>query len=264
MKKMACVGCGMPMDAVIGVCPHCRRPNDENEIELASTQAQRGRLEERNRYKRIAAWGVVAVLTTGLILGHKELMSVYGVWRAQFDKALDHAADGGDAAPAAQIGVSASSGTAQSAPGAEAVKVSTVIAYSPPVDPPIGEEQWGVAGRAIDLKTLKPIWGARLTFQVASGGGGFDAYTDKLGEFRVVLPKGVPDGFTVHYSTPGYAPVAMCERDIPYLTLSASDRAQLIGIALEGDGPQSHIPEPEAGASVRVRQDLFFAPRERQ
>jgi hypothetical protein len=253
------------MDAVLGVCPHCGRPNDDNEIELAGTKVFREAQAAKARVRKMVAWGVLAVLAFGVFAGRRAINTVIGVYKKQFDAALDRASNGGDGAPAPTVGLLASTGTVQGVLAPE-IKVSTVIAYAAPVDPPIGEDQWGISGRAFDLKTLKPISGARLFFTsgTGAGAGGFSAFTDKLGEFRVVLAKGPEEGYTVHYSTPDYAPLGLCEHDIPYADLSASDRAQLIGIALEGDGPPSHIHEPDSGAPLRIHQDVFFAPRERQ
>ena len=248
------------MDAVVGVCAHCRRPNDENEIEQALAQEGLARQAARGRVKRIAAWGVLLVIATGLIVGREAVKNFYLLLRKPVDAALEIAA-GGEAAPA--VAISSAAAPPLGVLTAEPIHVSTVIAYSPPSEVPLGEGEWSLAGRAFDLKTLKPIAGARLMFTIGGSGGVFGT-TDMLGEFRIALPKGVADGFTVHFATSGYAPLALCERDIPYADLSTSDREQLIGVALEGDGPASHVFEPTAGAGVRSHQDLFFAPRARQ
>ncbi|MDE2142410.1 MAG: hypothetical protein KGJ84_08380 [Elusimicrobia bacterium] len=263
MNKMDCVGCGKPMDAVVGVCPSCGRPNDENEIEYALGQEKRDKLAARARVSRLISWGVILVVALILFVGRGALMGAYRTWKAQFDRRLDQVSDGiGQAPPGAvPVVVSSTSASALGIPSGDVVRLSTAIAYSPPVEPVPAENQWVLAGRTLDLKTLKPLGHVQLHFRTKNSD--FFAESDVRGEVRVLLSRGEPDGYTVHISSPPYAPLALCDPDIPYADLSASDRAQLIGMALDGDGPVSHVVEPDINDPPRVHRDLFFAPRER-
>jgi hypothetical protein len=225
------------MEAVIGVCGHCRRPNDELEIERGLALARERRQAVRKWPMRLAAWAAVLVVAVAAYARRDVVERAVAVARIQLNAALDRAGESGAAAPA-----TAPAPLPQPAPAPRAP----------------GPDEWALSGRVFDLKTLKPLRGSPIVFISPERALSRAAQLDDLGGYRVILPKNTPQGFTVRVDEDAYVPYALGERDIPYAQLTEADRKQLIDVALDGDAPPSRVLEPD---EPRASLDLFVAPR---
>lgn len=127
-----------------------------------------------------------------------------------------------------------------------------------PTVPTAPPGQWVLHGRIFNLKTLKPLANVRLAVKRGDFAFSFAA-SGPDGWYSVVLPHvdDNGDGYQLAAQQADYASAAQYEGDIPYATLSASERTRLIQAAQEGD---IH-PSPITGASDYVRRDVFLSPR---
>lgn len=268
------------MEAVVGVCAHCRRPNDEVEIEQALAQERDKELEAKRRPKKQAAAVGAAALLVLLYVERDIPARMINGWRSEFSTRMEKAAG---------PGVAATPETASQAPNVEALGRSAPGTPPPPLlnvraAPPepkqepkivplpplhaapepvpelvLGANDWGLSGRAYDLKTLAPLTAAKIVFTSPEHGQTLFALTREDGSYQVALPKDIAEGFAVRIEAAGYVPWALAEPDIPYATLSSEDRKQLITVAADGDAPPSRVNEPAVGS--KGKRDIFAAPR---
>jgi hypothetical protein len=246
------------MDAVIGVCAQCRRPNDEGEIERGLALARDSKLAVRMPVARVVRWAVFLALCAGLYTKRDLAKKLVVGWGRQFGDAMDKAAGPGvPATPEAAGGAPATAALGGASPVSGPV-ASTSTVYVPPAEAPLGMNDWGLSGRLFNLKTLDPMPRVRMFF-ISAQGDSRTALTDDHGAFQVALPKGTPDGLAIRVQEPSYVPWLLCEHDIPYGRLTTEDRKQLIGIAIDGDAPPSRVVEPVVG--TRSQLDVFAAPR---
>jgi len=238
------------MPAVVGICAHCRRPNDEAEIAAALAAA----VERRARPRRLAVRIVVLLaLGAALFAGRDVLSRSYAaLWRTVSDDVSAHE----EPAPRAAAPAAAAAGLV-GAPRPPGAAVSA--APPPPPEPVLGADDWTFAGRVFDLRTLKPVTRAKMIFACPERGLQRSAEIDELGRFAVGLPTGIGEGFKIEINAAGYDPDGLAEPDVPYAKLTDDERRKLIDSALAGDVPPTRVSEPQAGP--RLELDVFLAPR---
>ncbi len=258
-------------------CPICLRGRSAKEITRGYTQAREQDARRRRRpfviLASVAALGIVGYAfqryqTAILNLGQKSL--------ANFSRLYDE-----NSAPAT-VAPSQPSPPPPDAPSPpqEASSIpppvflptptpTTVPDGPPPAveprldapEPPLPGTAVGqgvLHGRIFDLKTLKPLAGARLTIKRGDSAFAFAA-SGPDGWYSVLLPRleDDSDGYQLAAQQADYTSSAQYEGDIPYLKLSASEREHLIQVAQDGD---TH-PSPLNIASDYVRRDVFLSPR---
>lgn len=234
--EIDCAGCGRPMKAVLGICGHCRRPNDENEIASGLAAAR----ERRERPVRLAVWTAIFLLVGAGLYARRGALRKGA---ASFSQAAATLQTRAPQAPRA----ASQSGPSPSAPPPA------------PPEPTLGPNDWALTGRVFDLKTLKPVAGVKMIFLCPERGLSRVTALDEFGRYGVALPVGVTEGFAIRVDAPGYVSSALAEPDVPYAQLAAADRAQLIESADGGDAASSRVVEPENGQPENL--DVFLAPQ---
>jgi hypothetical protein len=134
---------------------------------------------------------------------------------------------------------------------------------TPPSQAPSAvRDAWTLAGTVYDLRTLKPCPKVALLFSNKYNGDA-RTRTDARGRYRIVLhhsPSGVIIRYDAFAEDRRYARAVLHEPDIPYASLSAPERADLIEAARTGDLHGTTIDEPNG--PVEIRLDLFLAPED--
>jgi hypothetical protein len=246
--EIDCAGCGRPMKAVLGACGHCRRPNDESEIENGLAAAR----ERRGRPLRFVVWAAVFLSAAAGLYACRNALKQGAAALVQDATALQQLAK----EQPAQLGQGQPAAPSDSKPPHPAAPAPPPVA---PPEPALGGNDWALTGRLFDLKTLEPVARARMRFVCPERGFQRIAEIDSFGQYVVALPKNVTEGFTILVDAPGYVTSALAEPDVPYAQLSAADRAHLIDSSVDGDAAISRVIESESGR--RQTLDVFLAPR---
>ena len=240
------------MPPVVGVCPHCRRPNDEAEIAAAFAAAR----ERRARRRRLAARAAIVLAAAAVAYWRRAaLRADAGVLlrdaAALRDPASEAAPESGPKRAPPVPGQPRAMTPEAAAPASAQTAVEAAAA--------LGANDWPLVGRVHDLKSLQPVPRARLLFACPERGLTRTADADDQGRFAVGLSALGAEGYAVRVIASGYAPAVMDEPDVPYAQLSESERAHLIESAREGDVATSRIL---AGDASEKGIDVYLAPRE--
>lgn len=256
-----CAGCGRPTPAVVGVCVHCRRPNDEREIAAALAAVR----ERRARPRRLAARAaLLAAFVAAVYFGRGVLRKDAAAVRRSTSDLLNPDADSSippaPPVPAARPPILTPPPAVPVAPARPAPPAAApaTAASTPAPDVELGANDWALQGRVFDLETLKPVARAKMIFAAPEHGLLYAAELDDFGRFAVALPNLIREGFTIQVNAPGYEPYAQAEPDVPYATLTAAERRALIDDVLRGDLKPSRVVEPDSGRRESV--DVYLAP----
>lgn len=91
-----------------------------------------------------------------------------------------------------------------------------------------GRPYWRVSGEVYDLMSLKPIDGVKVVFQDKSTGEAVSAVTDKLGRYKLALPKIHEGGYDITVAKRGYSGAWLEEMTPAYKRQSRERRLEAL------------------------------------
>lgn len=280
MASDQCPACMTPMGPSELSCPICMRRRTRKEL-MAALQAPKRQMRSR---RRLAGWAVLAAAGAAC--------SVY--WRAQSAPHAGTAATASapapgegaapgespqapappspspvvPAAPSAPPGALTPDQSAaltsllrhddrngspdQARPTTQAGEASTPAAPQEAPAPAV----WTISGQAYDLFSLKPVAGAKVTFQDSSGKR-YRATTGASGRYRARLPRPLQGGYAISVKRAGYRDDYLEEGDPPFRKQSEGRREDAAYQAAEST--VLHVPVT-AGEDGSLREDLVLIP----
>ncbi|MDD5302345.1 MAG: carboxypeptidase-like regulatory domain-containing protein [Elusimicrobia bacterium] len=289
MTTVPCPRCGMLVGLEEEICPHCRAPRDDMEMEEGRAFVRKEELRLKRRPKIIAARVVAAVLLASVWFLRGFVTAPLGsAWRefqAEVEKTRqpshwikDKAVEPPTASNTRpEVAVSsfiylnapppAPQGPAEPPPdpaaaAAPAAVVATPLsviadpAYAPPPPSP-GELR--IHGQVYDLETKLPVNNAKVQFRQPRSDAKWEATTDAAGRYQVGLYKDPSDGILVMIEAPGYRKGLLEDRDPPYRERSPQSRADLIAETVDSDLEAVPLRYKESAQIVEL--DLVLVPQ---
>jgi hypothetical protein len=178
METVPCPGCAAPLPVHQEVCPACRRPRDQGEID-AGLDALREKAARRKRLPlKVLLWAGLAAAAWGAWTAREAVTRPLAGLRAQlesdYEKARTPHAPEGPISPAAQAVVGAIKtvrgeaaeaprpAQASPAPAAATADQRPAVRPAEPAEPqPVSRRVYGVV---FDLLTARPVAGASVVF----------------------------------------------------------------------------------------------------
>lgn len=278
------------------VCPHCRTPRDDKEIEAGLELVRNAELKAKKRPK-LAAAGLAAVLfLTVAWLARRPIggavASVWGDFAAEVErtrqpghwKKAPEPLASAPAAPAAApevvvssfvyLNTSAVADAPPPEPAAPAdvpagppsavvpTPIVTVEVSTAPVEAPPWPGQVRVHGLVYDLATKRPVRDVRVQFIERRKGPVSEATTDAAGRYQADLYKNASDAVAVMIDAPGYRKGLLEDRDPPYSERSSGARADVIAETIDSD--LDPVPLRYRESAQLVQLDLVLVPQEKK
>lgn len=265
METFPCPGCAEPMPAGLEVCPACRRPRTEDELDQARA-ARRAFAERRQALRRrLVALAALAVAGAGAYARRDALRAALGASTASLAADYERIANPAGAVPLSSAAVVAAMESAR----AEASTPSPEpAAPAPPADPgpvqPFDDpglphpSSARVFGVVYDLGTLRPVYPARLVF---SGGGRAvsECGTDARGRYQMdFVPEQIAEGLSVSVTSPGYRDGQLEDSGSPYRSRSAASRRETMEETVDSDLGPLRVGRPDSRGLVAL--DLVLLP----
>lgn len=275
------------------VCPHCRTPRDEREIEagheFVKMEAERAR--RKPRWPKLAAAGaglaVAAWLAGGPIA--RSAARAWNEFAAEVEKTRQpgHWRKSAEPAPlaspaAAKPEIAVSSyiylGTASPPPPPEApapakdepeaepapktpqalVPTPLIAAAQPQkLEPPRSPDELRVHGQVYDLETGRPVSNVKVRF-MQKGSALWETMTDAAGGYQVGIFKNVPGAISVMIDADGYRKGLLEDQDPPYRERSTRSRADLIAETIDSD--LEPVPLRFRPSAEYLQLDLVLVP----
>lgn len=257
-EAVPCPGCSGPLEPEQEVCPHCRRPRDQREIELGR-QALADEERRLRRRPRLIAGGVAAcAVLAGLFHARHDLPGVSALSGRACDPAVLMGAPTTPPPAAAPDNAPAMPGqTGNPAPVTPKEVPDLAVGAMEPT-------QWAVYGRVYDLNTLRPVGGVAIEFAHSMDAAVYlnqSTVSDADGRYLLTLERSnFPGGFEAVCKNARYLKTVFHEADVLYAALPAAERARLIDSARNDDRHSTPIDEIPGEDSRRL--DLFLVPRE--
>jgi hypothetical protein len=271
------------------VCPHCRTPRDDMELEEGRALIRKEELRLKRRPKIIAARVIAAILLASAWFLRGFVTAPLGVaWRefqAEVEKTqqpshwkkdtLAEPIAASDPPPAVVVSsfvyLNANTRTPQdpvtppeAVPEAAPSPPPPLMATAPSVAPAKpGGELWPgelrVQGSVYDLATALPVPNVKVRFELSHSDAKWEATTDGNGRYQVSLYKNASEAITVMIEAPGYRKGLLEDSDPPYRERSAPSRAALIKETTDSD--LEPVPLRYKASAQIVELDLALIPQ---
>lgn len=269
------------------VCPHCRTPRDEREIEEGIERVQKEAELARKKPRAVKLAAAAAVLCAAVWLAGGRIAGFAahawnefaaevektrqpGHWRKSADPLS--IAPAAPAAAAAKPEVTVSSyiylATPSPAPAPAAPppaepltptpKVGVVIL--PPSQPPQSPNELRVQGEVYDLETALPV--PNVVVRFTQNSSAWEATTDSTGRYQIGIFKNMPGQISVMIEAAGYRKGLLEDQDPPYRERSAASRAGRI--AETADSDLDPVPLRFRPSAETVQLDLVLVPPARK
>lgn len=264
----------------VEVCPACRRPRSEDEVDAARAARGEHAASLRARRARLAVLGALAALSAGAYSQRQALRAAAGRavagLRAEFERvsnpsgakpasasaavAAAQAARAESAvnapAPPAAEGSAPASAAAPPAPSEAAPDPGPVRPYEEPGSP--FPEQARVYGVVYDMVTLRPVHPARLLFRLPNNGVS-EAATDAQGRYRIDLfISHLDEGVSVSVTAAGYREGQLEDGGQPYRMRTLKSRQGTIEETAPSDLEPLRVGRPDSRGLVPL--DLVLLP----
>jgi hypothetical protein len=280
------------------VCPHCRTPRDDMEMEEGRALVQKEELRLKRRPKLIKAGvAVVVLLAAAWLLRARITDSLAAAWRdfaAEVAKTqepshwnmkrgpepLAAVSSKPEVAISSFIYLNTSSPSSEyaaaapdpdpapaSAPAPEAAThIPSPVVATPlpqPAAPPNPTAnpmpgELRVHGMVYDLKTKVPLQNVKIKFQQRQSGSIWETTTDTRGHYQVGIFKNIADLVTVMIEAPGYRKGLLEDQDPPYRERAPQSRADLIAETTDSDLEAVPLRYPDSAQIVKL--DLVLIP----
>lgn len=274
------------------VCPHCRTPRDDREIEEGLALIRNAELRARKRPRLAAAAAAAVLLLGGAWLARRPIAaaagSVWGEFAAEVERTRQpgHWKKAQDPVPLAaasappEVAVSsfvylntsavadappepAPAATPAGPPSAVVpTPIVTVEVSTAAVEAPPWPGQVRVHGLVYDLATKRPVRDVRVQFIERQKGPVSEATTDAAGRYQADLYKNASDAVAVMIDAPGYRKGLLEDRDPPYRERSPGARADVIAETIESD--LDPVPLRYRESAQLVELDLVLVPQEKK
>lgn len=264
----------MPVGLDEEICPHCRAPRDDMEMEEGRALVREHERRLKRRPKLIAAGFAIVLLLCLVWFARARIADACATaWRdfaAEIEKTRDPsryaaaqpsslAISGSSAGPAklpdepaissfVYLGGAGSQTMAMTvsepviAGGTPESRAQTAVAPAPaltataaPVPPHPGGQTRRFYGVIYDIDSLKPIGGAKIRFAPKSSDHGWTAISDDQGRYQIDFSNGVDSGLFVSAEVPGYSPGLLEDKDPPLLERTREARLAIMSELTEGD-----------------------------
>ncbi len=276
MLAVPCPGCSKPLDITAEVCPHCRRPRDENEVAKGHEDARQEALRLKDRPRRIFV-RVVGAATTAATLtlawNSREALALrlqtawadFNVEVQRVQDPLSHTKPPTSKEPSLLSAVAASLSNPASPvspakpenPAPVAVPAPVLppaetpdATPPPPPPPPTQDMDCMLYGVVYNIATKKPVARARIFFRTADSAT-LEAVTNETGQYYLLFRKNPGFLTTAMIEAPGYRKGLLEDHDPPLREQSLEARAALIAETVDSDlspvpvryPPNAHILE---------------------
>lgn len=256
------------------ICPHCRAPRDDMEMEEGRELVRQEELRLKRRPKRIAA-GAAGLLILCLAWSARARISgsLAAAWRdfaAEVERTRDPrryaAADPQSAAAPAPAAATAgvpnetvissfvylvggappvvapsAAAPANSNEASETISMAAeaeapaAIAAAAPVPTQPGGPFRRFYGIIYDIDTLKPLGGVKVWFRLKGNDVGFTTTSNNQGHFQIEFFNGADSGLWVSAEVPGYRPGLLEDKDPPLFERTHAARQSIKEELIEGD-----------------------------
>lgn len=253
------------------ICPHCRAPRYDMEMEEGRELVRQEELRLKRRPKRIAAaaagllilclaWSARARISGSLAAAWSDFAAE--VERTRDPRRYVAANPPPAAAPPAAAGVAnetvissfvylgggaspvlavsapapASAGEAsETIPMAAETEARAAVAAAAPVPTQPGGPFRRFYGIIYDIDTLKPLGGVKVWFRLKGNDVGFTTTSNSLGHFQIEFFNGADSGLLVSAEVPGYRPGLLEDKDPPLFERTHAARKSIKEELIEGD-----------------------------
>lgn len=274
MESFPCPGCAEPMPVGTEVCPACRRPRSEEEVDAA--RAARAAFAERRRSLRLrlVALAALAAAGAGAFLQRDALRSLArgaGAGLAADYERIANPAGAKPLSPEAVVAAMEASRreTAETpAPPAADAPAAPAPAAPAPADPgPVqpfddpglpNPHAVRVYGIVYDLDTLRPVHPARLIFSMGERAVA-ECGTDSRGRYQLdFAPEQLEEGLSVAVTSPGYRDGQLEESGQPYRLRETASRQGTAEETVDSDLAPLRVGRPDSRGLVAL--DLVLLP----
>lgn len=254
METFPCPGCAEPMPVSLEVCPACRRPRSEAEVDVArAARAAYARHQEASKRRLLVSF--LALLAAGGVYAAREKwLPAVRAQKSAFDAELERTArlqNVAPVSPAAESAVAAAVSTARAeaaaaaaapAPAAPAPRPPSGPAKPMPEPPPPQAEHVRLYGVVYDLETLSPVYPVRLFFDI-SGFGKMEVGVNEQGHWQTdILLKSIDEGVTLTVRADGYLEGALLDDSVPYLERTQESRLGTLAETTPADLGTLRVP----------------------
>ncbi len=253
MDSVPCPRCGKPVGLEEMICPHCRAPRDNMEMEEGRMLARKEEFRLQRRPKLIAAGAAAAVLLVAAWFSRGYVTSRLGVAWREFQLEVentrqpgrwnqDHTVESSAAANTRpEVAISSFIYLSQNAPAPEPPPVPVTMTPLTPTPVPANTQfdlashpgAIRVQGTVYDLSTKMPVGNVPIRFKLA--GATQNARTDTLGRYQWVFLRSDADDITIMIEAPGYRKGLLEDPDPSFRERSPQSRAALIAETTDGD-----------------------------
>ncbi|MEQ1920379.1 MAG: carboxypeptidase-like regulatory domain-containing protein [Elusimicrobiota bacterium] len=285
MLTVSCPGCSKPLSLAEEVCPHCRRPRDENEIEKGHEDARQEAIRLKDRPRRIlvrvtAAAAVAGALTLAWSSRDAAAVRFQAAWtdfNVEVQRARDplsHAKPQTTADPSLLSDVAASLSNPENPvnPAKPANPAPVAVHVAPPVETPdatppapppapMQDMECMVYGVVYDLATKKSVAHARIIFRTADSATQ-EAVTNENGHYFIPLRKNPGFLTTAMIEARGYRRGLLEDKDPPFRERSFEDRVAVMDETLDSDLDPVPIRYPPRARLISL--DLVLVPEQKK
>ena len=266
----------MPLTLDEEVCPHCRRPRDENEVAKGHKDTRQEALRLKDRPRRIIVRVAAAAAAAGALTmawNSREAISVHlqAAW-ANFNVEVERARDprshtqpqaSGEPSLISAVAKSLSNQTKPEHEAPIAVPVAPPAETpdaTPPPPPPTPSQDMDciVYGVVYDLVTKKPVVRTRIIVRTRNAPS-TPLETSEVGHYYFPLRKNIDSITTVMIEAPGYRKGLIEDKDPPLRERSSEARASFIDETVDSD--LDPVPVRCSGNTQLVALDLVLVPK---
>ena len=291
MVSVPCPRCGKPVGLEEVICPHCRTPRDEMELEEGRDTVR----QEARRLKRrplLAGASLAAAALLGSVWFFRGLwVAPLGTAWKGFEAEVEKTRDPGHwikekpveqlsgSVPEAEVAVSsfiflprleptshqASYQSAEEAPAPMPVLTPPSAAQPPALEAPASPPQPGelrVQGTVFDLATAKPVGGVEIRFRATTNEARWETTTNAHGRYQISFYNHDSAPVQAMIEAPGYRKGLLEDRDPSYRERSPQSRKDLIAETTDSDLEPVPLRYKQGEQTVEV--DLALIPQERK
>ena len=280
-ETVPCPGCAAPMGLDQEVCPACRRPRDEQEIQRGRDLLRENAEKRRRRPFLAARW---ALVVAALVLAFRQRQFLFGLTAGLRDevhqeiKNVENPPLPKGTAPKTAMGAAAiamlggpPSAKARAQPAETEASAPPASSSTPPkiaVRPKEPKEPGNgylrLYGVVFDLKSLRPIANATVNLGLAGGDGSHNEYvrlTDGDGAYQIdFIPFTVDASASVTVSADGYRDGQIEDPEGSYLRRPLKERLELIAEFTPTD--LESVPLRYRSTDTIIPLDMALVPEE--
>lgn len=257
-QTVPCPGCALPMGLDEEVCPHCRRPRDELEIERGKQDLADAALRERRRPYVLAARAAAGLALLGLFLARHLIAgrarAVLSRGSAEIERYRDPDYIAGRPPGTTKPAMAEEPPAPEplpapvrtpAAPAQPAFRPAPAAPAPPPAAPtkpaaparrkagpapvpvPPGNVSWVFYGVVYDMATADAVAGAKVRVRRDGESWGVTALSDQNGVYRVYVPRNFGEEvFLVEATAPGYRAGQVEDREPPWRESPEKERLE--------------------------------------